>query len=93
MVKRATFGKTINSLGTGKAHGPDGIPHEFIKFLPLATRSALFSFLTLLAHKAYTPREWYHSTTCLLHKKETQLCSTIIAPSPSWTTFSKSGPH
>jgi hypothetical protein len=43
--------------------------HEIVKFLPLETRSALFSLLSLLAHKAYTPPEWCHSTTCFLHKK------------------------
>jgi hypothetical protein len=69
MITRDTFYKTINSLGTSKAPGPDGIPIEIIKFLPLATRSALFSLLSLLAHKAYTPPDWCHSTTCLLHKK------------------------
>jgi hypothetical protein len=69
MTTRDTFHKTINSLGTGKAPGPDGIPNEIIRFLPLATRSALFSILSLLAHSAYTPPEWYHSTTCLLHNE------------------------
>jgi hypothetical protein len=57
MITRDTFDKTINSLGTGKAPGPYGIPNEIIKFLPLATRSGLFSFLSLLAHKAYKPPE------------------------------------
>jgi hypothetical protein len=69
MITRVTFDKSINSLGTGKAPGPDGIPNEIINFLPPATRSALFSLLTLLAHKAFTPLEWCHSTTCLRHKK------------------------
>jgi hypothetical protein len=69
MIIRGTFDKTIHSLGTGKAPGPDGIPNEIIKFLPPETRSALFSLLCLLAHKSYTPPEWCHSTTCLLHKK------------------------
>jgi hypothetical protein len=70
MITRDTFDKTINSIGTGnKAPGPDGIPNESIKVLPPATHSALFSLLSLLAHKAYTPPEWCHSTTCLLHKK------------------------
>jgi hypothetical protein len=69
MITRDTFDKTIHSLGTGKAPGPDGIPNEIIKFLPPATRSALFSLLSLLAHTSYTPLEWCHSTTCLLHKK------------------------
>jgi hypothetical protein len=69
MITRDTFDKTLNSLGTGKAPGPDGVPNEIIKFLPLATRSVLFSLLSLLAHKAYTPPDWCHSTTCLLHKK------------------------
>jgi hypothetical protein len=68
MITRDTLDKTIKSLGTGKAPGPDGIPNEIIKFLPLATRSALFSLLSLLAHKAYNSPEWRHSTTCLLHK-------------------------
>jgi hypothetical protein len=69
MIPRDTFDKPLNSLGTGKAPGPDGIPNEIIKFLPPVTRSALFSLLSLLAHKSYTPPEWCHSTTCLLHKK------------------------
>ena len=69
MITRDTFDKTLNSLGTGKAPGPDGIPNEIIKFLPPATRSALFSLLSLLARKSYTPHEWCNSTTCLLHKK------------------------
>jgi hypothetical protein len=69
MITRDTFDKTINSLGTGKAPGHDGIPNEIIKFLPPATRSALFSLISLLAHKSYTPPEWCHSSTCLLHKK------------------------
>jgi hypothetical protein len=69
MITRDTFDKTINSLGTCKATGPDGIPNEIIEFLPLASRSALFSLLSLLAHKAYTRPEWCHITTCLLHKK------------------------
>jgi hypothetical protein len=55
MITRDTFDKTINSLSTCKARCPDGIPNEIIKFLPLATRSALFSLLSFLAHKAYTP--------------------------------------
>jgi hypothetical protein len=70
MVTRDTFDKTLNSLGTGKAPGPDGISNEIIiKFLPPATRSALFSLPSLLVHTSYTPPEWCHSTTCLLHKK------------------------
>jgi hypothetical protein len=69
MITRDTFDQTINSLGTGKAPGPDGIPNEVIRFIPLATRSALFSLLSLLAHTAYTPPEWCHNTSCLLHKK------------------------
>jgi hypothetical protein len=69
IITRDTFDKTVNSLGTCKAPGPYGIPNEIIKFLPKATRSALFSPLSLLAHKAYTPPECCHNTTCLLHKK------------------------
>jgi hypothetical protein len=69
MITRDTFDKTINLLGTGKAPGPDGIPNEIIKFLPPATRSALFSLLYLLAHTSYTPLQCCRSTTCLLHKK------------------------
>jgi hypothetical protein len=55
MITRDTFDKTLNSLGTGKAPGLDGIPNEILKFLPPATRSGLFSFLSLLARKSYTP--------------------------------------
>ena len=77
MITRDTFDKTLNSLGTGRAPGSDGIPNEIIKFLPPATRSALFSLLSLLAHKSYTPPEWCHSTTCLLPS------STTTALSPS----------
>jgi hypothetical protein len=55
MMTRDTFDTTINSLGTGKPPGPDGIPNEIINFRPLETRSALFSLLSLLAHKGYTP--------------------------------------
>jgi hypothetical protein len=69
MITRDIADKTINSLGTGKVPGPYGIPNEIIKFLPPATRSAIFSLPSFLAHKAYTPPEWYHNTTCLLHKK------------------------
>jgi hypothetical protein len=57
MITRATFDKTLNSLGTGKAPGPDGIPNEILKFLPPETRSTLFSLLSLLAHNSYTPPE------------------------------------
>jgi hypothetical protein len=69
LITRDTFDKTLNSLDTGKAPCPDGIPNEIIKFLPPATRSALFPLLSLLAHTSYTPPEWFHNTTCLLHKK------------------------
>jgi hypothetical protein len=71
MVTRDTFDKTINSLGTGKPPGPNGIPNEIMKFLPQTPRSALFYLLSLLAHTrmTYTPPEWCHSTTCLLHKQ------------------------
>jgi hypothetical protein len=69
MITRDTFDKTLNSLGTGKAPGPDGIPNEILKFLPPETRSALFSLLSLLARNSYTPPEGCHSTTCQLHKK------------------------
>jgi hypothetical protein len=69
MITRDTFDNTINSLGTGKAPSPDGIPNEIIKFLLFVNRSALFSLLSPLAHKAYTPPEWCHRTTCLRHKK------------------------
>jgi hypothetical protein len=57
MITHDTFDKTINSLGTSKTPGPNGIPNEIIKFLPLATRFALFSLLSLLTHKVYTPPE------------------------------------
>jgi hypothetical protein len=56
-------------LGTRKAPGPNGIPNEVVKFLALATRSALYYLLFLLAHKAYTPPEWCRNTTCLLRKQ------------------------
>jgi hypothetical protein len=69
MIARDTFDKIIHSLGTGKAPGPDGIPNEIIKLLPPETRFALFPLFSLLAHKSYTPPEWCHSTTCLVHKK------------------------
>jgi hypothetical protein len=55
MITRDLFDKTVNSLGIGKAPCPSGIPNEIINFLPNATRSALFSLLSLLAHNAYTP--------------------------------------
>jgi hypothetical protein len=58
MITRDTSHKAVNTLGTGKAPGlVDGIPNEIIKFLPHATRSALFSLMYLLAHKAYNPPE------------------------------------
>jgi hypothetical protein len=38
-------------------------PHT--KYVPIYD----ISLFSLLAHKAYTPPEWCHSTTCLLHKK------------------------
>jgi hypothetical protein len=63
------FDNTTFSLGTGKAPSPDCILNEIIEFLPHATHLVLFSLLPLLAHKAYTPSDWYESTTCLLHKK------------------------
>jgi hypothetical protein len=69
MITRDTFDKTINSLGISEAPGPDCIPNEIIKFLPSATRSALFSLLSLLAHTSYTPPKWCHNTACLLYKK------------------------
>jgi hypothetical protein len=67
MIAPDTFDKTVKSLNTGKAPGPYVISNEIIKFLPLATRSALFSLLSLLSHKAYTLSEWCQNTTCLLH--------------------------
>jgi hypothetical protein len=82
LITLDTFYAMINSLGTGKAPCPDGIPNEIIKFLPLATRSALFFLLSLLANNAYTTPEWCHSTTCSYIKKETQPSSTTTALSP-----------
>jgi hypothetical protein len=69
MITRDTFDNTITSLGTGKAPCPNAIPNEIINFLPMSTRSALFSLFSPLAHKAYTPSDWCHITTYLLHKK------------------------
>jgi DNA-binding FrmR family transcriptional regulator len=69
MIAPDTFDKTVHSLGSGKALGPYGIPNKMVKFLPNATRSALFSLFSLLAHKAYAPPDWCHNTTCLLHKE------------------------
>jgi hypothetical protein len=69
MITRDTRDKPVSSLSTGNAPGPDGIPNEIIQFLPNETRYALFSLLSLLAHKTYSPPEWCHITTCLLHKK------------------------
>jgi hypothetical protein len=57
MITSDTFDKTLNSLGTSKAPGPDCIPNEIFKFLPPVTRAALFSLLSFLAHKSYTPPE------------------------------------
>jgi hypothetical protein len=54
IITRDTFDKTVNSLGTGKAPGLDGITNEIIKFLPYATRSALFSLLLELEIDTYT---------------------------------------
>ena len=83
MITRDTFDKTLKSLGTSKAPGPDGIPNEILKFLPPETRSTLFSLLSLLARKSYTPPEWCHNTTCMLHKKVVPASLTTTAPSPS----------
>jgi hypothetical protein len=70
MITRDPFDKTVHSLGgTWKAPIPDGIPNEIIKFLTQATHSALYSLLSLLAHKAYNPPDRCH--TRLLHKKVT----------------------
>jgi hypothetical protein len=74
MMTRDTFDKTIDLLGTGKASGLDGIPNEIIKFLPLATRSALFSLLSL--NGATAPPTYYI-------KKVIRPSSTTTAPSPS----------
>jgi hypothetical protein len=43
MITHDIFDKTIHSLGTGKAPGPDGIPNEIIKYLPPAPPSFLSS--------------------------------------------------
>jgi hypothetical protein len=52
---RPPINTTTCKIPTGLAPGPDGIPNEVIEFLPQATRSALLSLVSLLAHKAYTP--------------------------------------
>jgi hypothetical protein len=83
MITHDTFDKAINSLGTGKVPGPDGIPNEIIKFLPPATRSALFSLLFLLAHKSYIPPEWLNGAIAphaFSIRKVTQPSSTTTAP-------------
>jgi hypothetical protein len=71
MKTHQTFDETVHSLGTGKAPGPDGIPSEIKKFIlqAIAIFVALYSLLSILVHKAYTPPHRCHSTTCLLHKK------------------------
>jgi hypothetical protein len=83
MITRDTFDKTLNSLGTGKAPGPDGIPNEILKFLPPETRSALFSLLSLLARKSYTPLNGATAQHVCYIRKVTPPSLATTAPSPS----------
>jgi hypothetical protein len=58
MTTRDTFNQTIQQLGIGKSHGPDGIPNEIIKYLPIEEHTTIFSLMTLLAKSSYTPPKW-----------------------------------
>jgi hypothetical protein len=83
MMARDTFDQTVSSLGAGRAFGPYGIPTEMTKFLPNTDRSALFSLVSLFAHKAYTPPTSATTPLAYCTEKVTRPSSTTTAPSPS----------
>jgi ribonuclease HI/exonuclease III len=59
----------LRRLPNGKAAGPDEVPNEVLKLLPLPLHSALARFMKHIGRAGRTPDSWKTSHTVLLYKK------------------------
>ena len=60
----------LKSLSNRKATGPDCIPNELLKHLPMPMHMMLLHFFQLSYQQASTPVAWKRSITKLFHKKD-----------------------
>lgn len=65
----ALFERAIRCLSNGKATGPDGIPNELLKYMPIQWQRALRHFFVLCWIMGTTPTNFKQSTTVMLYKK------------------------
>ena len=74
---RATYDKCVKRLTKRKAPGPDNIPNDIIKILPLQCHDLMYLFFHHCYKQREIPTQWKHSITILLYKKEdpTQLAN------------------
>ena len=63
------FLKTVNSLPSGKATGPDGILNETIRYLPVTGLRVIHALLTRFFNGDIPPARLMESDTVLLYKK------------------------
>ena len=69
VMDEVSFYTLIKHPPNSKQAGPDGIPNEVIKILPLPLKEAILDLMTLMWAKGYTPDSWKHSHTVLLYKE------------------------
>lgn len=70
VTRGSVFYKTVGSLATNKAPGPDEIPNEVLRRLPARLKQAIHKLFILMWHTRCTPADWKTSNTVLIYKKK-----------------------
>jgi len=63
----------VKTLSNHKTPGPDNISNELLKMLPEELHREVHALLVDMWDQRYTPDEWKHSETILIHKKHDPL--------------------
>ena len=71
----AVLQRVIAHLSNNKMPGPDEIPKELLKHLPLSMHDAIHQLFILMWMTGTTPDAWKESKTILLHKKNDESLS------------------
>jgi hypothetical protein len=67
-LTRGHYTMAYHKASTGKAPGPDALPNEIIKFLPVIAHDLIFNLFQLMARHSCKPKKWSVSATRLIYK-------------------------
>ena len=68
-ITPAIMHEALRRTSNHKAAGPDGVPGQVMKHMPLAFHEALYLLFQALVATEITPPSWLKSHTILMYKK------------------------